>query len=198
MVASRFRLAWSRRLSRSIGWPLASASARMTEAAHMCEGSHIVMSFCRTKVSLRLPAKCARMACAGEPLTSRSSWWRASASAAASACSFSSAITAVEANSGISTSADASLPPARDSVSRMGVEIAEEALEHVHCVTEQSGERSGSIATLVAEAGCGLSLRETAWKWRFPSSGSLTNLKYGNAGFSDCFEENARKYVAGV
>ena len=121
MVAIRLRLAWSRRLSRSIGWPLASASARMTEAAHMCDGSHIVMSFCRTKVSLRLPAKWARMACAGEPLTSRSSLWRASASAAASASSFSSAMTAVEANSGISTSAAASLPLARDVASRIGV-----------------------------------------------------------------------------
>ena len=66
----------SRRWSFSIGRPPASESALTTDDAHTPTGSSSVIIEVAVSRSARVAAKCSRIACAGEPVTTRSLTWR--------------------------------------------------------------------------------------------------------------------------
>ena len=72
IVASVRKVVGSRRCSRSIGRPPASDSALITAEAQTPAGSSSVISEVAVSRSARVAAKCSRIACAGEPVTTRS------------------------------------------------------------------------------------------------------------------------------
>ena len=76
IIARVRRVVCSRRWRRSIGRPPASESAFTTEDAHTPTGSSRVIIDVAVSRSARVEAKCSRIACAGEPVTTRSLVWR--------------------------------------------------------------------------------------------------------------------------
>ena len=76
IIAIVRRVVFSRRCSRSIGRPPASDSALTTDDAQTPTGSSRVIIDDAVSRSGRVAAKCSRIACAGEPVTTRSLTWR--------------------------------------------------------------------------------------------------------------------------